>query len=273
MNNPYVVALVCIGLVACGNSANGQQPAPADTQNVASADAEATPSSPKPQSGPKWVTGQSPMKTSIGELTWTSSYDEVKPCLLINGKAALGQDDISCQNVDIAVLDYGNAITVVGVSNSGGASSLPYYNIVHVDQSHAPTSTIEFGAPDDGYEPNWKQQGDTFASDAFNQDGKQQTAQLLPSGVQLVAKSISKNESAPSELCDSMKDALSSACPEAADCNDITGGLSNLDGSWFRAAESDPRFNYGEFMTACKAVCNGGPVKQDDFQASYCKAQ
>ena len=212
------------------------------------------------------------MKTSIGELTWTSSYDEIKPCLLINGKAALGQDDISCQNVKVAVLDYGNAITVIGVSNSGGASALPYYNIVHLSQNNSPSSTIEFGAPDDGYEANWKQQGDMFVSDPFDQDGKQQVAQLLPSGVQLVAKSISKNEIAPNELCDFMEDALSGTCSEATDCNDIVGGLSNVDGSWFREAENDPRFNYGQFMAACKATCKGSPVEQDDFQSSYCKA-
>lgn len=272
MGKTCAVAIVCIGLVACGNSANGQQSATSDTQNAASADVTAIPPSSKPEAGPKWITGQSPIKTSIGELTWTSSYDEVKPCLLINGKATLGQDDISCQNVDVSVLDYGNSITVVGVSNGGGASSLPFYNIVHVDQGHAPTSTIEFGAPDDGYEPNWKQEGEMFASAPFEQDGKRQVAQLLPTGVQLVAKGISKNESAPNEMCDFMKDALSSSCSEAADCNNIADGLGNLDGSWFRAAENDPRFNYGEFMTACKAVCNGGPMKLENFQSLYCKS-
>ncbi len=272
MSKSCLAALLCVGLVACGNSANGQQPAPGDTQSIASADVDAAAPPSKTETGPKWVTGESPMKTSIGELTWTSSYDDAKPCLLINGKAALGQDDISCLNVDVAVLDYGNAITIIAVSNGGGASSLPYYNIVHVDHSNAPTAAIEFGAPDDGYEPNWKQQGDLFVSDPFEQDGKSQYVQLLPSDVQLVTQSISKNEAAPIQLCTFMKEALSTYCKEPSDCNHIVDEIGNMPSSWFRTAETDPRFNYQGFMSACRSSCEGSKPTTKGFEKLYCNA-
>jgi hypothetical protein len=270
VNKSHFVALLCATLVACGQSASGHR----DQSDASSTKiAEGTKTKVLPlTTNPKWLSGEKSIKTSIGELTWRSSSDEVKPCLLIEGKATLNKDDISCQNVEISVVDYSGAITVIGTSNGGGAGRLPYYNIVHIDGNGASTSKIEFGAPDDGYELGWKHEGDVFVSNSFKQDSSQAVAQLLPTGVQLVTKSISKNESAPHQMCESMKNALSTSCSESADCKDIEGGLSNLDMQWFVAAKGEPRFNYNGFMVACRSACKSHSAKLDNFESLYCKA-
>lgn len=271
MNRSSLI-VICIALAACGRPANGDQVGPATSSLEPTAERKGTSTSPQTNSGPKWLTGEGSITTSIGDLTWRSSNEETKSCLLINGKALLGHDDISCQNVDVNVVDYGGSITVIGTSNSGGASSLPYYKIVHVDRTWKPASTIEFGAPDEIYELDWKAKSDAFVSSPFDQDGKRQFVQLLPSGVQLVGQSISQNEAAPDKLCTAMKDALSQTCSEATDCKDIESGFSHVEQGWFDAAKSDPRFNYGKFMAACVSACKGSKVDSDHFQLQYCKA-
>jgi hypothetical protein len=227
---------------------------------------------------PRWLNGEKSINTSIGIISWFRfSYldgiqDEPNHCVLVNGNPTLGRDDVSCENVEISILDFDNSIIIVSSSYTSPSKALPFYKIIHLNNYGSPTSVIEFSAPHDEYELAWTKENNEYVSKSFEADGKHLQAKLTGSGVQLITENISKNQPAPGELCKNMQESLSTVCATSSDCNNIESNLSNVDFSWFYAAKTDPRFDYDKFVIICKSICDRKNIEIKNFSKEYCNA-